>query len=687
MRPSSSDLGLFFHPRSIAVIGASDREGSPNRTYWNLIRDWGRRQGAQVFPINPHRSVIDNDACFDSIESLPEKPNVVAILTGDPIPALQQVIEHEVDFAVIFASGYAEAGPEGAERQRQLRQLVSGSKTRLIGPNTNLNSFERFRDDLEGSRVALITQSGHQGRPIFLLQELGVPVSYWAPTGNEADLTSADFLQWFVEQPEIGAIAMYLEAISDIESFVRSALMAKERAIPLLVVKSGSSDTGKATALTHTGKLAGSSQIVDALFERIGVIRLDTLEEWTDTTRFMVRAPRPVAAGLAVVSISGGTSAYSADLVEATNLQLARFDVATVRKIREHVPEPLKVDNPVDTGGHPLGDHRGHEILRAVLDDPEVGALICPMAAPFPPISTRFIRDLAELSKTSEKPICLVWSSPLIESTEVRSILDSAPQLHFFRSFRHCLTALSSWQRHFTRPSDVTKAEFILGPRRSPLAGDLPPIDELEARQMLVEGALIAPREYRVASPEEAVEYTTRLGFPVVIKGLSRTILHKADEALVALGCDSTESVRLATIRILERLRKISPDTVPEVLVAEQIPEGLDLLLGSVEDPEVGLAIVLGLGGDKAELIADFTYLVPPLTDELVMKAIRRLRNHQYVIRYLSESSAASAGLMAAIHAFTHYVTSHRNSINSAEINPLRVLSNGQVVMLDSVIT
>ena len=686
MKDSMPDLSLFFHPRNIAVVGASDREGSPNRTYWNLIREWGLVQGAQVFPINPNRQFIDQDSSYGSIRALPEKPNVVAILTGDPIPALREAIELEVEFAVIFASGYAEAGPEGAKRQRDLLQMVSGTRTRLIGPNTNLNTFEKFRDDLAGLSIALITQSGHQGRPIYLLQDLGVPVSYWAPTGNEADLTSADFLQWFVEQPEVGAVAMYLEAISDLESFVRSALTARTRGIPLLVVKSGSSEAGKQTALTHTGKLAGAEQIVDALFDRIGVIRLHTLEEWTSTTRFMIRAPRPLADGLAVVSISGGTSAYSADLIETAGLQLARFDAATVMSIRERVPEPLKVDNPVDTGGHPLGDHRGPEILRAILNDSQVGALICPMAAPFPPLSTRFVSDLAELSMTSEKPICLVWSSPLVESAEVQSIIDSAPRLNFFRSFRDCLTALSAWQRHHSRTSIQVDAKTF-GPRSSHPANESLQYDELEARFMLTDHGMTAPREFRVSSPDEAIQAATRVGSPVVIKGLSRTILHKASHGLVDIGCESTEAIRTSTARILDRLRAISPETKAEVLISEQLPNGLDLLLGSVEDPEIGLAIVLGIGGSQAELISDVTYLIPPLTDDDILSAVRKLRNSEHVARFIATDQPALAGLIDAVKAFESFVISHRDSINSVEVNPLRILSDGRAIMLDSVIT
>lgn len=683
----ATDLGLFFHPHSIAVVGASDREGSPNRTYWNLIRAWGSRQRADVFPVNPNRDTIDDVPCFADLSSLPVVPNVVAVLTGDPIPSLREAVVLGVDFVVVFASGYAEAGADGARRQRELKDVLAGSRTRLIGPNTNLNTFERFRDDLIGKKVALITQSGHQGRPIYLLQELGVPVSYWAPTGNEADLSSADFLSWFVERPDMGAVALYLEAISDAPAFVRAAIRARTRGVPLLVVKSGSSEAGKKTALTHTGKLAGSGRIVDAFFDKFDIVRLDTLEEWTDTTRFMVRADRPMANGLAVVSISGGTSAYSADLVEMFDLNLATFETHTVASLRAHVPEPLKVDNPVDTGGHPLGDHRGVEILRAVLDDPNVGVLVCPLAAPFPPLSTKFLSDLATLSEESSTPICVVWSSPLVESDEVRAILNGAPRLHFFRSFRNCLTAIASWQRYHSRLRLPLPEPTVLAPLDHAVQSEAPALDELSARQLLLEFGLVAPQEIRVASVEAAVDAAARIGFPVVVKGLSTTIQHKMAEGLVALDIGTTEGVRTATERILRRLSELTNGVDTEVLVAEQVADGLDLLIGSVEDPEIGLAIVIGIGGTHAELVADVAYLIPPFTDDDVVTALGRLRNAHVVNDFLSNTTDGHFVVARAVQLFVDFVIRNRDRVTSVEINPLRVTADGRAVVLDTLMT
>jgi len=680
-----ADLRLFFHPESFAVVGASDREGSPNRTYWNLIKNWALRQGAQVFPVNPTRSSIDGIPCFESLTSLPIRPNVTAILTGDPVPVLREAVALGVDFAVVFASGYAEAGPEGLEKQNELRTIVAGSPTRLIGPNTNLNTFETFRDDLDGKSVALITQSGHQGRPIYLLQELGVPVSYWAPTGNEADLTSGDFMRWFVSQPNIGAIAMYLEAITDLPTFVDAAAQAQRAEIPILVVKSGSSDAGKRTALTHTGKLAGSTEIIDAFFSKFGIIRLETLEEWTDTTRFMLRADPHTVGGVAVVSISGGTSAYSADLIDSFDLPLATFRDETVLDLRRRIPEPLKVDNPVDTGGHPLGDERGIEILRSIVADDGVGVLVCPLAAPFPPLSTKFLRDLALLSGETSKPICVVWCSPLVENQEVREILDDAPRLHFFRSFRHCLVAVQSWMRFHEGLRDQVSEGTVFEPL-APTSTDITPLDEFESRNLLRPYGLFGPAERRVQSAEDAVDAAETIGLPVVVKGLSNTVQHKMSEGLVALDLYEGGQVRTASKRVLTRLHQLD-ESSPSLLVAEQLGDGLDLLVGSVEDPEVGLAIVVGIGGTHAELVSDVCYLIPPFSDSDVRSALSGLRNHGFVATFLAQVEGGDSSLLDALHGFSRFVTDNRDRFRSVEINPLRIMRDGRAVVLDTLAT
>lgn len=250
-------------------------------------------------------------------------------------------------------------GGRGAEAQARLAQLTSGGSLRLLGPNTNLNAFEEFRTDLEGPAIALITQSGHQGRPVFAAQEIGIRVSHWAPVGNEADLEIADFIRHFSDQEEVGVIAAYVEGFKDGRTFALAADHAARQGVPVVVVKVGRTETGARMAQSHTGKLTGGDRTASAVFRQYGVTRVDGLDELIDTSQLFARTKTPRAQGVCVYSISGGTGAHMADLAAAEGLTVPQLAVSTQERLHEWIPPYLTVSNPVDNGGHPRATSAG----------------------------------------------------------------------------------------------------------------------------------------------------------------------------------------------------------------------------------------------------------------------------------------------------------------------------------------
>ncbi|CAL9539174.1 Trans-feruloyl-CoA synthase FCS1 [Streptomyces sp. enrichment culture] len=273
------DLARFFRPGSVAVIGASDAEGRPNTGITRQLLDWAGRVGARVHPVHPGPRSVFGLPCVPSVARLPEPGDLAVLLVADPLPVIGELDGARARFAVVFASGFTETGQAGAEAQERLGEAARGAGVRLLGPHTNLNAFERFREDLTGPAIALITQSGHQGRPVLALQELGIRLSHWAPTGNEAELETADFLSWFAEQPEVGAIACHLEGLKDGRAFLPAADRAARRGVPVVAVKVGRTEAGARTAASHTGKLTGAEDVVDAALRQYGVIRVDALNE------------------------------------------------------------------------------------------------------------------------------------------------------------------------------------------------------------------------------------------------------------------------------------------------------------------------------------------------------------------------------------------------------------------------
>ena len=365
------DLRGFFAPQTVAVIGASDNPKRPNAAMTRKIVAWAEEHGATVHLVNPNRATIDGRPCFTSVLDVPGDVDLAVILVRDAVDAYEEVLAKKARFAVIFSAGFAETGAAGAELQARLEALVATADTRLLGPNTNLNAFESFTEDNPGRAVALITQSGHQGRPIFQAQDLGLRLSAWAPTGNEVDLEFADFARWFADQPEVGVIAAYIEGFKDGRTLMLAADHAAQQGVPVVVVKVGKTDEGASMAQSHTGHLTGSDAVTSAVFRQFGVIRVDGLDELQDTALLLSRAAPPTTDGVCIYAISGGTGAHLADLASAGGLRIPDLTEATQTALREWIPGYLRVSNPVDCGGAPSADWRGRKILDALRRRPQ----------------------------------------------------------------------------------------------------------------------------------------------------------------------------------------------------------------------------------------------------------------------------------------------------------------------------
>src|SRR5438477_3943926 len=411
----SIDLDVFFHPRTVAVIGASDTPARPNTAMTRKIRAWAEEAGSAVHPVNPNRTEVDGLACRPTLADVPGDVDLAVILVGDAVQALEEAIEKKARFAVIFAAGFAEVGGEGERLQSRLAELVAGSDIHLLGPNTNLNAFETFRQDLPPPKIALITQSGHQGRPIFQGQDLGIAMSHWAPTGNEVDLEFADFARYFADQPDVGAVVAYIEGFKDGRTLMEAADHAAQRGVPMVIVKVGRTEAGRSMAKSHTGHLTGSDAVTNAVFRQFGVTRVDGLDELQDTAALLARAAKPNGNGVCIYAISGGTGAHIADLAAAAGLRLPDLAAETQAALHEWIPAYLRVSNPVDNGGAPSADWRGRKILDAIVADPNVDVIICPITGGLASMLKPLARDLVDVAEATDKPICVIWGSPVTE--------------------------------------------------------------------------------------------------------------------------------------------------------------------------------------------------------------------------------------------------------------------------------
>ncbi|HKA05537.1 MAG TPA: acetate--CoA ligase family protein [Acidimicrobiales bacterium] len=683
--PGLRDVPLerFFHPRVVAVVGASGNRSHPANLLYRTVKRKVESEGGVVHPVNPTRDDIEGVPCYRSILDVPGDIDLAVIAGGDPLEGLKQVCERRPTFAMMFAAGFAESGPDGARAQAEIAELVRASGVYLLGPNTTLNSFLPLRADVPGPRIGLISHSGHQGRHLWQGEEIGIPLGYWAPTGNEVDLEFADFVWFFADQPEIGAIAAYIEGFKDGRTVMRAADHALATGTPIVIVKVGRSAAGEANALSHTAHLAGSDVVASGVFRQYGISRVESLDELLHTAGFLARAVPPTARGVAVYGISGGTLAHLTDVLVAHGLTVPELTPATQAALSELIPDYLRVSNPIDSGGGPSGDDRGRAILRQILDDPEVGVLVVPFVANAYHLSDVMAQHIVEAAATSTKPIAVLWGSPAGSERVYRDVLVPSG-IPVFRTFGQCVAALRAYFDYHDLRARYT-APFTAASRRAGRALiELPAartFSERDAKLVLSAYGVAVPTEVVVRSPDEARVAVASMGGPAVLKIASADIVHKSDLGLVRLGVGPAGADD-AYEGLVATARRVRPDaTIDGVLVAAQVDGGVEMAVGVTRDEVFGPAVMVGFGGVLVEVLGDVSVRVPPFPEVEARAMVDELRGRALLDGGRGRGPADVDALVAAIMSVQRLVLDHRDALAELDINPLIVGPKGAIAV------
>jgi len=674
------DLERLLRPKVIAVVGASDSPGSQSALNWRMIRGWSEQQGRRVIPVNPNREAVEGERCFPALTAIPDEVDVAIVITSAALPALRDAIEASIPYVVIFSAGFAETGPEGEAKQRELEELIASADLHVLGPNTPLNTFQPF-DDLPGKRIGLVTQSGHQGRPIYQAQQIGVALAGWIPTGNESDLESADAIAAFVDEPDVGAIACYLEGFKDGRTLMLAADRAANQGVPIVMIKVGRSALGRSWAQSHSGHLAGSDAVTEAVFRQHGITRVDGLDELLDVSMMLARAEPPRGDGVAIYSISGGTCSHMADWAASMGLRVPELTEGTKAKLREWIPGFLRVSNPVDSGGIATGDERGPKILDAILADPNVDVLIAPIPGSFSPISDKLARDLVAAAAKTHKPVCVIWGSPTADEEGFVDVLRPS-QLPVFRSARNCLTAVKAWFDHHGFRARYHSPKFVM--RISPAAEDaralLEPgsaLDEHRSKGILRAYGIPVTNDVLCSSGAEAVRAARAIGYPVVMKACAPTLLHKSDAGLVAVGVRSDRETRETFARLSEH--------ADMVLVCEMVSGGVETVVGASQDELFGPVVMFGLGGIAVEVFRDVTFRVPPFDRAEAKRMITEIKAFPLLRGARGGPKADIRALIDVIMKVQRLATDLANDVAELDINPLLVTPE-RAVALDALI-
>jgi acetyl coenzyme A synthetase (ADP forming)-like protein len=624
----------LFYPTSIAVIGASRNKTSiGGRLFNNIINaDFN----GPVYPVNPKASVVRSIHSYASVGDIPGSVDLAFIVVPGRFvnDVVRECADKGVRGVVVISAGFSETGEAGAERERELLDIVRDAGMRMVGPNCMGLQNTDPAVSLDGQfgpvmpragNVSMSSQSGALGLAILdYATELNLGISTFVSVGNKADVAGDDLLLFWEEDPNTDVILLYLESFGNARRFSRVARRITKKK-PIVAVKSGRTLAGAKAASSHTGSLASLDVAVDALFRQAGVIRVSTLEELFDVTALLANQPVPRGDRVAVVTNAGGPAILAVDALESQGLTVPEFSRALQAKLRTFLSDEAAVANPVDMIAA-AGPEQYRQAIEALLESDEVDALI----ALFIPASdigvsetATAIREAGEATPDDKTFLCVYMQSGGAP-TELSSADVGFPTFSFPERAAKALKKAATYAEWLARPDgsivefddiDAARARYVVNKAIDGIVVDTADqegiwLDPDSVDEVLMSYGIAIPKAQVVNSVEDAVDFGADLESPVVLKVISPSAVHKSDVGGVALNVMGSDEVAAAYAQVTAAV----PD--PEgVLVQEFVSGGHEILIGMVEDPTFGPLIVFGLGGVFVELIGDVAFRIHPLTD------------------------------------------------------------------------
>ncbi|NVO15289.1 MAG: acetate--CoA ligase family protein [Rhodoplanes sp.] len=683
-----SAVGRLFHPRSIAVVGASSDPGKLIGRPIAYLEKHGF--AGAIYPVNPRYDRVGSRVCYPDVASLPEVPDVGLVLLGADraVSAVEQLARAGAVGAVVLASGFGESGEEGRRRQCALKEAAGAM--RLLGPNTIglANVTDKIMlsasgamelDGFVSGSVALVSQSGGiLGSLLSRGAARGIGFSKLVATGNEADLDISDFVDHLVDDDATSVIALYIEGVRNSDRFRASAAKAAQRGKRLVAYKVGRSETGARSAVSHTGALAGSDRVYDALFRQLGIIRAQTFSDLLDIPAALATGRLLAGNRLAVVTTTGGAATLIADNAGLADFSLPAPDETTAQGLMAlDIPDAALDRNPVDVTLAGLRPELFRTVLSLLSDSPTYDAIVTIVGSSALGQPDLVARPVIEALARTTKPI-VAYVSP--EAPHIVNALNRAG-VPAFASPEGCVTALSALRAASERPARMPAIEPRSGAASAAgkHLGD-GPLNEAESKALFARFGIRPVTELVTATPDEAQAAAHRLGDgPVVLKILSRHIAHKTEVGGVVVGVVPDE-VGARCRDMAARLGGESGGDIEGFLVQERVSGGVEVILGVHRDPQLGPAILLGMGGVAAELLEDTALRPLPLMPGDAEAMIAELKMAPLLHGYRGRPRADVAALRAAIEAFAEMVWSLGERLREAEINPLFVLPEGQGV-------
>lgn len=636
------ELDAIFKPGSLAVIGASTRKGSIGReTLHNILV---AEFNGKVFPVNPKASVIHSIKAYSTVLDVPDAVDLAIIIIPkeEVVDVVRQCGEKGVKGVIVITAGFSEVGPQGRQREEAVLEVVHEYGMRMVGPNcfgvvntdpqVNLNAtFGKVFPDK--GNVGFVTQSGAMGEGIMTMaKQLGIGFSMVASIGNKADISSNDMLEYLKNDPRTGVILMYLENFGNPRKF---ALIAREvsRLKPIVAVKSGRTRLGAKAASSHTGALADFDVGVDAIFEQTGVMRVDTVEELFDVASALSKQPIPKGNRVAVVTNAGGPGILATDALIGSGMEMPPLAPATVRELRKFVAAEASFSNPLDLVAGAAGPEF-RRTLEVVKKDKRYDTII-PIFVPPVTVDAMDVAGsiLQGLQGTDKTVLASIFGAGEWQTAVEYLKSQGIPTYWFPEAIAKALAIIDGYRRWLNRKGgtfrtfkvDAARVQQIidgeLKGREGAIMGDC-------AMEILKAYGIPAADYLPADSSKTAVAVARSIGYPVVMKIATPTILHKTEKGGVLVDLRSDSEVRKGYDELKRRVGTLPKKERFSVAIQQMIAGGVETVIGMTTDPSFGPLMMFGLGGVYVEVMKDVSFRIHPVSVEGTREMIRKLRSY-----------------------------------------------------------
>ncbi|MGY8680592.1 acetate--CoA ligase family protein [Bradyrhizobium sp. UFLA05-153] len=687
-------IHAMLHPRNIVLVGATDKPGNYAERIWNNLIKY--RFAGSLFPINAKRETIWGVTCYKDFASLPERPDHVLVLV--PARFAVQVIRDAAAAgarsATIVTSGFSELQDEESQKlASELQQAIRETGLAVTGPNClgNLSAGENLFTNIDDRVVTMdqgaVAIAGQSGAIVMAirqaLEDRGVGVGYMVTTGNEAGLETPDLMRYFAEDPSIRVIVVYLEGVRNTKAFRDACKAARAASKPVIALKLGASEGGRAAAMAHTGALAGSIETFDAIATREGVIRVRGLDELIETTECFVHSTVPKGNRLAAVTLSGGKRGLLIDAFYAAGLDFAPLSPHVSGELAKMLGPGSIVGNPLDAGFAAVVDPSVYmRSIKLMIDDPDIDIVIIDAELPKAPHEQRErnLRIVNEMASQAAKPVIYISAMSIGFTDFTKALRKSLPHIAVMQGLDRAVTAIKSLLDYAKLAKEVP--DVVASSKRAARAllektlkaANGAALDEVASKKLLKAYGIPISKEGIAQTPAEAVKIAKQIGFPVVAKVVSAEILHKSDIGGVVLNLNSANEVKQAFNDITARVKKLKrKPRLDGILIAQQVKADLELVVGAALDAEMGPVVLFGTGGVDIELMKDVALAGAPLNAAEARQLIGRTKAGVKMRGYRGKPKLDEASVVKALVGLSNLIADAGDRIASIDVNPFLI--------------